>query len=127
MRSIGNREKLRPPRRATLACAISHRQVFDEEHPELVFHAAALKHVPMVDCPDEGALTNVIGTKVSYACCAHDTLAMVLITDKAVNPQHDGRDKRRRLLPGAGPAQGARVTADLRHGRFGNVLGSTGP
>ena len=48
-------------------------RIFSDQRPELVFHAAALKHVPMVELhPDEGSLTNVIGTKVvADACCAH--------------------------------------------------------
>ena len=57
--------------------------------PELVFHAAALKHVPMVEAnPLEGLLTNVAGTRhVADAARAVGALAMVLIsTDKAVNP-----------------------------------------
>ena len=125
------------PRRAILADvrdADRIGRVFDEERPELVFHAAALKHVPMVELhPDEGALTNVIGTKVvADACCAHDTLAMVLIsTDKAVNPSSMmGATKR--------VAESYCQALDLREGargdgrthfvtvRFGNVLGSTG-
>ncbi len=62
---------------------------FAEEQPELVFHAAALKHVPIVEAhPDEGVLTNVVGTRfVADACLANGVGAMVLIsTDKAVNP-----------------------------------------
>ena len=65
------------------------RAVFDNWRPELVFHAAALKHVPIVESnPLEGLLTNVAGTRhVADAARAIGAQAMVLIsTDKAVNP-----------------------------------------
>ena len=65
------------------------RAIFEEHRPELVFHAAALKHVPMVELnPVEGALTNVVGTRnVADAAWACGALAMLQIsTDKAVNP-----------------------------------------
>ena len=64
-------------------------RVFDAWRPELVFHAAALKHVPMVEAnPLEGLLTNAAGTRhVADAARAAGAAAMVLIsTDKAVNP-----------------------------------------
>jgi O-antigen biosynthesis protein WbqV len=65
------------------------RRLFEEIRPELVFHAAALKHVPMVENdPLEGLLTNALGTRiVADAARAVGTMAMVFIsTDKAVNP-----------------------------------------
>ncbi len=65
------------------------RAVFDRVRPELVFHAAALKHVPMVEAnPLEGLLTNALGTRhVAEAARAAGANAMVFIsTDKAVNP-----------------------------------------
>ena len=64
-------------------------RLFAAEKPELVFHAAALKHVPMVEAhPAEGVQTNVLGTRVVADCCrVAGVSAMVLIsTDKAVNP-----------------------------------------
>lgn len=104
-------------------------EVFTKEKPELVFHAAALKHVPMVEMNTlEGLLTNVIGTRhVADACIAGNVAAMVLIsTDKAVNPVNVmGASKR--------IAEIYCQACDLRRGdtrfitvRFGNVLGSTG-
>jgi len=65
------------------------RDVFEQYRPELVFHAAALKHVPMVEAnPLEGLQTNVAGTRhVADAARGVGALAMVFIsTDKAVNP-----------------------------------------
>ncbi|HVY16882.1 MAG TPA: nucleoside-diphosphate sugar epimerase/dehydratase [Rhodopila sp.] len=109
------------------------RAIFEETRPELVFHAAALKHVPMVEAnPLEGLATNAAGTRhVADAARAVGTLAMVLIsTDKAVNPTSVmGASKRlaemycQALDIAARSAnQGMRCTTV----RFGNVLGSTG-
>ena len=107
--------------------------IFTAYRPELVFHAAALKHVPMVEAnPLEGLLTNAVGTRhVADAASAMGALAMVLIsTDKAVNPTSVmGASKRLAEMY----CQGLDVSARAGNGgmrcitvRFGNVLGSTG-
>ena len=65
------------------------KQVFEEYRPEVVFHAAAHKHVPLMeDSPCEAIKNNVMGTYyVAYAAMAFDCEKFVLIsTDKAVNP-----------------------------------------
>ncbi|MGI4952147.1 MAG: polysaccharide biosynthesis protein, partial [Janthinobacterium lividum] len=108
------------------------RAVFEAVRPELVFHAAALKHVPMVEAnPGEGLLTNACGTRhVADAARAVGARAMVLIsTDKAVNPSSVmGASKRLAEMY----VQGLDVAARAGNGmrcvtvRFGNVLGSTG-
>ncbi|HET9149848.1 MAG TPA: nucleoside-diphosphate sugar epimerase/dehydratase [Alphaproteobacteria bacterium] len=102
------------------------------ERPELVFHAAALKHVPMVENhPLEGLLTNVIGTRnVADACRASAVAAMVMIsTDKAVNPSSImGATKRLAECynQALNIARGAAPGTVFVTVRFGNVLGSTG-
>ncbi|MBX6323980.1 MAG: polysaccharide biosynthesis protein, partial [Rhodospirillaceae bacterium] len=109
-------------------------QTLAAERPDLVFHAAALKHVPIVEeHPCEGVLTNVLGTvAVAEACRAHGVAGMVLIsTDKAVNPVSVlGASKRLaelccQALDGAEPERGEAATR-LVTVRFGNVLASTG-
>ncbi|MGF1591786.1 MAG: polysaccharide biosynthesis protein [Kiloniellaceae bacterium] len=122
-------------------------RLFAEATPELVFHAAALKHVPMVEYnPLEGLHTNVLGTRnVADACRRAGVAAMVLVsTDKAVNPPNVmGASKRLAesycqaldLLRQSGDAgtaaeqpRGDRAAGGTRYitVRFGNVLGSTG-
>ena len=112
-------------------------EVVAAERPEIVFHAAALKHLPMVEAnPIEGVLTNVIGSRnVAEAARSFGASLVVMIsTDKAVNPTSvlgatkrlaesfcqalDLYEARRRTPYG----QGTRYVTV----RFGNVLGSTG-
>jgi len=106
-------------------------QIFEQYKPELVFHAAALKHVPMVEFNMfEGMFTNVIGTK-NVADAANKTMVSTFVqvsTDKAVNPSNImGASKR--------IAESYCQALDLERGlnttrfitvRFGNVLGSAG-
>ncbi|MEQ9248715.1 MAG: polysaccharide biosynthesis protein, partial [Nitratireductor sp.] len=64
-------------------------RVFTQERPEIVFHAAALKHVPMLEPqPSQAVLTNVMGTKnIADATVRHGIDTMVMIsTDKATHP-----------------------------------------
>ncbi|WP_332769822.1 polysaccharide biosynthesis protein [Phenylobacterium sp.] len=103
-------------------------QAFKKEKPHLVFHAAALKHVSMVERhPCEGVLTNVVGTwNVAEAAKSCGAAQMVLIsTDKAVDPSNVmGATKRlaEAVIQAQQAGQGTRFSAV----RFGNVLGSAG-
>ncbi len=124
------------PRRAVLADVRDEariRQLFHELRPELVFHAAALKHVPMVENdPLEGLQTNAAGTRiVADAAASVGCLAMVFIsTDKAVNPTSVmGASKRLAEMYCQSLDRVARTTGTGMRCvtvRFGNVLGSTG-
>jgi O-antigen biosynthesis protein WbqV len=124
------------PRRAVLADVRDEtriRRLFEEIRPELVFHAAALKHVPMVENdPLEGLLTNALGTRiVADAARSVGTRAMVFIsTDKAVNPTSVmGASKRlAEMYCQSLDRQARSERAGMRciTVRFGNVLGSTG-
>ena len=108
-------------------------RLIEEASPHLVFHAAALKHVPLIEHnPLEGIHTNVLGTRnVADACRRAGVATMVLIsTDKAINPPNVmGATKRLAesycqaldLLRQNGGGGTRFVTV-----RFGNVLGSTG-
>ncbi|WP_431282453.1 polysaccharide biosynthesis protein [Humitalea sp. 24SJ18S-53] len=124
------------PRRAVLADvrdAARLARLVTETRPDLVFHAAALKHVPMVENdPLEGLLTNAQGTRiVADAARAAGCRAMVFIsTDKAVNPTSVmGASKRLAEMYCQGLDVAARQTGQGMRCvtvRFGNVLGSTG-
>ena len=102
--------------------------VFAEHRPEVVFHAAALKHLPLLEMwPAEAVKTNVEGTQnVLDAAAAHGVERFVNIsTDKAANPTSVlGYTKRLAERLTAGTAQ--RAAGSYLSVRFGNVLGSRG-
>jgi O-antigen biosynthesis protein WbqV len=123
------------PRRAVLADIRDEprmRRLCEELRPELVFHAAALKHVPMVENdPLEGLLTNALGTRVvaDAARAAGCSLMVLISTDKAVNPTSVmGASKRIAEMYCQALDRAARAGGGMRivTVRFGNVLGSTG-
>ncbi len=123
------------PRRAVLADIRDEpriRRLFAELRPELIFHAAALKHVPMVENdPLEGLLTNALGTRVvaDAAQAAGASLMVLISTDKAVNPTSVmGASKRLAEMYCQARDREARAAGGMRvvTVRFGNVLGSTG-
>ncbi|MDP2107237.1 MAG: nucleoside-diphosphate sugar epimerase/dehydratase, partial [Desulfobulbaceae bacterium] len=102
--------------------------VFKEFKPEVVFHAAAYKHVPMVEKnPVEGVCNNVVGTRlVADAADRFGARRFVLVsTDKAVNPANImGATKRIAEVYCQNLAQ--RSKTKFITTRFGNVLGSAG-
>lgn len=101
--------------------------IFDEHRPEVVYHAAAHKHVPVLEqYPLEAAKTNVLGTRnvVDAAAIVGVQRFVQISTDKAVNPSSVmGASKRlaEQTVLAHSPAGAAYCTV-----RFGNVLGSRG-
>ncbi|GAB3063786.1 polysaccharide biosynthesis protein [Salinicoccus sesuvii] len=104
-------------------------EVFDKYKPDIVYHAAAHKHVPLMEAnPGEATKNNIIGTKnTADAACKYFAKKFVLIsTDKAVNPPNVmGATKRVAELIIQALDQKYEYTT-LVAVRFGNVLGSRG-
>ena len=105
------------------------RSIFKKHRPDLVFHAAAHKHVPILeDYPSEAVKTNVVGTDtiIAAARAAETDRLVVISTDKAVDPSSVmGASKRvAEMLVQAGADSWD--TPRMCAVRFGNVLGSRG-
>ena len=116
----------------TLVCNITDKnrvdEIFEEYHPQVVIHAAAHKHVPLMELnPGEAIKNNIIGTQiVADAAETHGTVNFVMIsTDKAVNPTSImGCSKRiaEMYIQDLGRTSKTQFVTV----RFGNVLGSDG-
>ncbi|MEO8162543.1 MAG: polysaccharide biosynthesis protein, partial [Ilumatobacteraceae bacterium] len=103
--------------------------IFDTRRPEVVFHAAALKHLPLLErYPNEAYQTNVLGTQTLLQAAQrnHVSVFINISTDKAANPTS---------VLGYSKRLAERITADFAFSappgkfisvRFGNVLGSRG-
>ncbi|MEO9969368.1 MAG: polysaccharide biosynthesis protein [Hyphomonadaceae bacterium] len=103
-------------------------QIMASSNPDIVIHAAALKHVPLMEAnPCEAILTNIGGaanaTRAALACQA-DRFVLIS-TDKAVDPSNVmGATKRASELVVSDIAEGSSMAVSIV--RFGNVLGSSG-
>ena len=102
--------------------------IFKEKQPSVVFHAAAHKHVPLMETrPMEAIKNNVFGTNnVIKACIKNNVSRFIMIsTDKAVNPTNVmGATKR--MTEMIMQANGKNGVTKMAAVRFGNVLGSSG-
>lgn len=116
----------------TLVASVRDKQrissIFRRERPQVVFHAAAYKHVPIMEAhPEEAVKTNVFGTSiVAEEACNNGAEVFVLIsTDKAVNPiSVMGMSKR--VAEMITLALGEETSTRCMVVRFGNVIGSRG-
>jgi FlaA1/EpsC-like NDP-sugar epimerase len=102
--------------------------LLSQYRPELIFHAAAYKHVPLMErCPIEAAYNNILGTRnlVKAALASGAKHFVMISTDKAVNPT-SVMGVSKRIAEKYVQASNSRQLTRFITTRFGNVLGSAG-
>lgn len=102
--------------------------IFQEHLPQIIYHAAAYKHVPLMELnPSEAIEVNVLGTKnIADLACKYEAESFLLVsTDKAVNPTNIMGASKRIAEMYCQSKQGLCSTKFITT-RFGNVLGSNG-
>ncbi len=113
---------------ASIRDRISIDYIFSTKQPDVVFHAAAHKHVPLMETrPMEAIKNNVFGTNNVIQCCIRNKVPrfIMISTDKAVNPTNVmGATKR--MTEMILQANGNNGVTKMAAVRFGNVLGSNG-
>ena len=113
---------------ASIRDRISIDYIFSKKQPDVVYHAAAHKHVPLMETrPMEAIKNNVFGTNNVIQCCIRNKVPrfIMISTDKAVNPTNVmGATKRMTEL--ILQANGNNGVTKMAAVRFGNVLGSNG-
>jgi FlaA1/EpsC-like NDP-sugar epimerase len=105
------------------------REIFEHYHPQKVFHAAAYKHVPLMeDSPYEAIKINILGTKIiADLAIKYKVQRFVMIsTDKAVNPTNVMGATKRVAEMYISSVSKQQQTTKFTTTRFGNVLGSNG-
>ena len=117
-------------------CAVQNEElmerVFEKVRPQVVFHAAAYKHVPMMELnPWEAVFNNIVGVNnILRLCPRHGVRRCVLVsTDKAVRPTNVmGASKRvgEVLMQAYASPNGVPIKTKFMAVRFGNVVGSAG-
>lgn len=138
---LASREIVLVPLLASVQDGERMHEIMSTWHPDTVYHAAAYKHVPLVEHnPAEGIKNNVLGTlRTAQAAAENGVSDFVLIsTDKAVRPTNImGASKRlaemalqaladSAIIPSPSPAIGRGEKTKFSMVRFGNVLGSSG-
>ncbi len=104
-------------------------RIFATWHPQVVFHAAAHKHVPLLEsCPEEAVKTNVIGTENVVACARTNGVErfVLISTDKAVDPVSVMGATKRVAEMVIQASSAYQDHCQYSAVRFGNVLGSRG-
>ena len=115
---------------ADITDEIRIRHIFEKTRPHLVYHAAALKHVPFVEKqPYDAIKTNILGTKILIDISAEMEVEKFIFvsTDKAVNPSSlMGASKRFGEIMMARQNKHLGGSTEFITARFGNVLGTSG-
>ncbi len=115
---------------ASVRDAAKLKKVFSQNKPDFVFHAAAYKHVPLMETfSSEAVLTNIFGSKlVADLALAYGVSKFVMVsTDKAVNPTNVmGATKRISEIYIQSLCDQVNIKTEFITTRFGNVLGSAG-